>query len=211
MRHWRAEREKAELREQLREQLNVILETRETARGLIVNLSDVLFDFNKATLRPGAREKLAKIAGIIQSHPGLEMEAEGHADSIGTDKLQPAVVRTAGGIRPCVPHRAGYCSRDRRHRRIRRKPSRGHERNAGRATAESSRRTGRVGRADRNERAGRDPSTGEIVTRHTPFTRRRATSSREGNRRPRYTGSPGNLKPNRFVSSGMLAASTSRP
>ena len=81
----RAEREKAELREQLREQLNVILETRETARGLIVNLSDVLFDFNKATLRPGAREKLARIAGIIQSHPGLEMEAEGHADSIGTD------------------------------------------------------------------------------------------------------------------------------
>ena len=81
----RAEREKAELREQLREQLNVILETRETARGLIVNLSDVLFDFNKATLRPGAREKLARIAGIVQSHPGLEMEAEGHADSIGTD------------------------------------------------------------------------------------------------------------------------------
>jgi outer membrane protein OmpA-like peptidoglycan-associated protein len=80
-----AEREKADLREQLREQLNVILETRETARGLIVNLSDVLFDFNKATLRPGAREKLAKIAGIVLAHPGLMMEAEGHADSIGTD------------------------------------------------------------------------------------------------------------------------------
>jgi outer membrane protein OmpA-like peptidoglycan-associated protein len=80
-----AEREKAELRAQLREQLNVILETRETARGLIVNLSDVLFDFNKATLRPGAREKLAKIAGIILAHPGLRMEAEGHADAVGTD------------------------------------------------------------------------------------------------------------------------------
>jgi outer membrane protein OmpA-like peptidoglycan-associated protein len=80
-----AEREKADLREQLRNQLNVILETRETARGLIVNLSDVLFDFNKATLRPGAREKLAKIAGIVLAHPGLTMEAEGHADSIGTD------------------------------------------------------------------------------------------------------------------------------
>ena len=80
-----AERDKAELRAQLREQLNVILETRETARGLIVNLSDVLFDFNKATLRPGAREKLAKIAGIILAHPGLRMEAEGHADAVGTD------------------------------------------------------------------------------------------------------------------------------
>jgi outer membrane protein OmpA-like peptidoglycan-associated protein len=80
-----AERDKAELRAQLREQLNVILETRETARGLIVNLSDVLFDFNRATLRPGAREKLAKVAGIILAHPGLRMEAEGHADAVGTD------------------------------------------------------------------------------------------------------------------------------
>jgi outer membrane protein OmpA-like peptidoglycan-associated protein len=45
----------------------------------------VLFDFNKATLRPGAREKLAKVAGIVLAHPGLKTEAEGHADSIGTD------------------------------------------------------------------------------------------------------------------------------
>jgi outer membrane protein OmpA-like peptidoglycan-associated protein len=80
-----AERDKAELRAQLREQLSVILETRETARGLIVNLSDVLFDFNRATLRAGAREKLAKVAGIILAHPGLRMEAEGHADAVGTD------------------------------------------------------------------------------------------------------------------------------
>ena len=80
-----AEQEKAQLREQLRQQLNVILETRETARGLIVNLSDVLFDFDRATLRPGAREKLARVAGIITSHPGLRIEAEGHADAIGTD------------------------------------------------------------------------------------------------------------------------------
>ena len=81
-----AEREKAVLRDQLRVQLNEILETRETARGLIVNLSDVLFDFNKATLRPGAREKLAKVAGIVLAHPGLKTEAEGHADAIGTDQ-----------------------------------------------------------------------------------------------------------------------------
>jgi len=81
-----AEREKAALREQLRVQLNEILETRETARGLIVNLSDVLFDFNKATLRPGAREKLAKISGIVLAHPGLKTQAEGHADAIGSDQ-----------------------------------------------------------------------------------------------------------------------------
>jgi outer membrane protein OmpA-like peptidoglycan-associated protein len=82
----RAEQEKAELRQQLRDQLNVILETRETARGLIVNLSDVLFDFDRSTLRPGAREKLAKVAGLVLAHPGLRMDVEGHADAIGTDE-----------------------------------------------------------------------------------------------------------------------------
>jgi outer membrane protein OmpA-like peptidoglycan-associated protein len=67
------------------EQLNVILETRETARGLIVNLSDVLFDVDRATLKPGAREKLARVAGILASHPDLHIEIEGHTDSTGSD------------------------------------------------------------------------------------------------------------------------------
>ena len=80
-----AEREKAELRERLRQQLNVVLETRETARGLIVNLSDVLFDTAQATLKPGAREKLARVSGILSSHPGLKLEIEGHTDSVGSD------------------------------------------------------------------------------------------------------------------------------
>ena len=80
-----SEREKAELRDRLRQQLNVILETRETARGLIVNLSDVLFDVDSANLKPGAREKLARVAGIVSSHPDLKMEIEGHTDSTGTD------------------------------------------------------------------------------------------------------------------------------
>lgn len=81
-----AEREKAALRDKLREQLNIILETRETARGLIVNLSDVLFDFNKADLKPGAREKLAKISGVLLTYPGLEISLEGHTDSVGSDE-----------------------------------------------------------------------------------------------------------------------------
>jgi outer membrane protein OmpA-like peptidoglycan-associated protein len=80
-----SEREKAELRERLRQQLNVILETRETARGLIVNLSDVLFDVDSANLKPGAREKLARVAGIVSGHPDLKMEIEGHTDSTGSD------------------------------------------------------------------------------------------------------------------------------
>jgi outer membrane protein OmpA-like peptidoglycan-associated protein len=81
-----AEQEKAALRERLREQLSVVLETRETARGLIVNVSDVLFDTGSATLKPGAREKLARVAGILAAHPDLKIEIEGHTDSVGGDE-----------------------------------------------------------------------------------------------------------------------------
>ena len=81
----KAEREKAELRDQLRQQLNSILETRESARGLIVNLSDVLFDTGSANLKPGTREKLAKVAGILLSHRGLKLQVEGHTDSVGSE------------------------------------------------------------------------------------------------------------------------------
>jgi len=81
-----AEQAQQQLRQQLLQQFNVILETRDTARGLIVNMSDVLFDFNKYTLRQEAREKLAKISGIILSHPGLKLEVDGYTDSIGTDE-----------------------------------------------------------------------------------------------------------------------------
>ncbi len=80
-----AEAEKTQLRAQLLLQFNTILETRDTARGLIVNMSDVLFDTAKHTLRPAAREKLAKVAGIIAGHPGLRLAVEGYTDSVGSD------------------------------------------------------------------------------------------------------------------------------
>ena len=82
----KAEAGKAELRERLRQQLNLILETRETARGLIVNISDVLFDFNKYTLKPGAREKMAKVSGILLAYPGLKIQLEGYTDNVGSDE-----------------------------------------------------------------------------------------------------------------------------
>jgi len=78
-----AQHEQAALREQLRQQLNQVLDTRETARGLIVNLSDVLFDSGSAVLKPGAREKLARVAGILLTHPDLRLQVEGHTDSVG--------------------------------------------------------------------------------------------------------------------------------
>jgi len=74
------------MRKRLEQQLSMILETRESARGLIVNISDVLFDFNKYTLKPGAREKMAKVSGILLAYPGLHLQLEGHTDSIGTDE-----------------------------------------------------------------------------------------------------------------------------
>jgi outer membrane protein OmpA-like peptidoglycan-associated protein len=81
-----SEAEKAEMRRKLLAQLNAILETRDSARGLIVNMSDVLFDFNQSTLKPGAREKLAKVSGILLAYPGLKLAIEGHTDSIGSDE-----------------------------------------------------------------------------------------------------------------------------
>jgi outer membrane protein OmpA-like peptidoglycan-associated protein len=81
----RATQEKVQLRAQLLSQFNAILQTRDTARGLIVNMSDVLFDTGKHTLRPIAREKLAKVAGIVSGHPGLRLDVEGYTDSVGGD------------------------------------------------------------------------------------------------------------------------------
>ncbi len=95
-----AERERAELRERLQQQLNIILETRESARGLIVNMSDVLFDTDRATLKPGAREKLAKVAGILSTYPDLEIEVEGHTDSVGSDEYNQSLSeRRAASVR----------------------------------------------------------------------------------------------------------------
>ncbi|MFT4113864.1 OmpA family protein [Silvibacterium sp.] len=75
-----------QMRERLKDQLNAVLQTKETARGLIVNMSDVLFDFGKYTLKPEAREKLAKVSGILLSYPGLTLQVEGYTDNVGSDE-----------------------------------------------------------------------------------------------------------------------------
>jgi outer membrane protein OmpA-like peptidoglycan-associated protein len=77
--------EREELRARLLQQFNLILETRDTARGLVVNMSDVLFDSGKFTLRAQAREKLAKISGIVLAYPSLKLAVEGNTDSVGTE------------------------------------------------------------------------------------------------------------------------------
>ncbi len=82
-----AVRDREELRAKLLLQFNAILTTRDTARGLVVNLSDVLFDTGKYTLRPEAREKLAKISGIVLAYPDLKLAIEGNTDSVGSDAM----------------------------------------------------------------------------------------------------------------------------
>jgi outer membrane protein OmpA-like peptidoglycan-associated protein len=81
-----AVRQKEEMRARLLAQLNQVLQTRDTARGLIVSMPDVLFDFNKYTLKPEARERLARISGIVLAYPDLKLQIEGYTDSIGSDE-----------------------------------------------------------------------------------------------------------------------------
>ncbi len=74
------------VRERLRSQLNSVLATSETARGLIVNMSDVLFDTGKYTLKNDTKVSLAKVSGILQAYPGLKLQVEGYTDSVGGDE-----------------------------------------------------------------------------------------------------------------------------
>ena len=95
-----AEQEKAELRARLLQQLNSILATRDSARGLIANMSDVLFRSGSFELLPGARERLAKVSGIILAYPSLHVSIEGHTDSVGGDEYnQTLSERRAQAVR----------------------------------------------------------------------------------------------------------------
>ena len=82
-----SEQEQALLRAQLREQLNAIMKTTDSARGLIVSMTGLLFETGKSTLVPRVRENLARVAGILLGHPGLQIEVEGHTDSVGSDTM----------------------------------------------------------------------------------------------------------------------------
>jgi outer membrane protein OmpA-like peptidoglycan-associated protein len=100
-----AETDKAAMRAKLSEQLNSILQTRDSARGLIVSMSDVLFDTGKYSLKPGAREKLAKVAGILLAYPGLSIEVGGYTDNVGGDAMNQTLSENrAGSVRDYLVH-----------------------------------------------------------------------------------------------------------
>lgn len=79
-----AENDKAQMRARMLQQLNQVLATRDSARGLIVNMPDVLFDTGKADLKSTARERMAKVAGILIAYPDIHVEIDGYTDSTGS-------------------------------------------------------------------------------------------------------------------------------
>jgi outer membrane protein OmpA-like peptidoglycan-associated protein len=85
-----------QMRERLRAQLSQVLQTQETARGLIVNMSDVLFDTAKYTLKPEAREKLAKVSGILLAYPNLKVQVEGYTDNVGSEQYNLTLSQQRG-------------------------------------------------------------------------------------------------------------------
>ncbi|MGA8528628.1 MAG: OmpA family protein [Acidobacteriaceae bacterium] len=95
-----ADSDKAAMRAQLTEKLNAVLQTRDSARGLIISMSDVLFNTGQYSLSSGAREKLAKVSGILLSYPGLSIAVGGYTDNVGSDAMnQKLSENRAGAVR----------------------------------------------------------------------------------------------------------------
>ena len=83
----RLRKERDNLAGQLNTALSSVAEITQTARGVVVNLPDILFDTNKATLKPNAQVAMGKLAGIVSVFPNINLRVEGHTDSTGTDAI----------------------------------------------------------------------------------------------------------------------------
>ena len=95
-----SEQQAEQQRQRLLQQLNQVLQTKDSAKGLIVNVSDVLFDTGKSTLKPGAKVRLAKVAGIILAYPDLRLEVDGYTDSTGSHEFNQGLSeRRADAVR----------------------------------------------------------------------------------------------------------------
>ncbi|HEY7495042.1 MAG TPA: OmpA family protein [Candidatus Tectomicrobia bacterium] len=67
------------------EQELAALKAKETERGLVLTLGDVLFEFNRADLKPGTMQKLYPLVTFLQENPTRNVVIEGHTDNIGSD------------------------------------------------------------------------------------------------------------------------------
>ena len=70
---------------QLQTLVTEITNLRQTSRGLVISLSDILFDVNRATLKAGAEQNVRRIAAVLQQYPDHQISVEGHTDSEGSD------------------------------------------------------------------------------------------------------------------------------
>jgi outer membrane protein OmpA-like peptidoglycan-associated protein len=74
----------AEAQRQLQEEI-ARMQLEQTERGLLMTLGDVLFDFDQATLRPGAANKLVLLGDFLKKYPDRQLLIEGYTDSVGSD------------------------------------------------------------------------------------------------------------------------------
>ena len=110
---WQAEQEKLALRRRLLEQFSLVLDARDTERGLVVNIGDVLFASGSSTLRPEAREKLARFSGIVLAYPDLRLQTEGHTDNVGSLEMNQKLSEDRAERGPRISHFAGRACRER--------------------------------------------------------------------------------------------------
>ncbi|MGZ5479106.1 MAG: OmpA family protein [Candidatus Aminicenantales bacterium] len=80
-------KERDELAGMLKGALSSVAETTETARGVVVSLSGILFDVGTATLKPASQISVAKLAGILLVFPNMNLSIEGYTDSTGSADL----------------------------------------------------------------------------------------------------------------------------
>jgi len=96
-----AQQQNAELQQRLSE-----LQAKETDRGLLVTLGDVLFEFNRAEIKPSAQGSLHKLADFLQQHPERRVLIEGYTDNVGavaynttlSQRRAEAVARALAGM-----------------------------------------------------------------------------------------------------------------
>lgn len=94
------------------------LKARETERGIVLTMSDVLFDVDQATLKPGAQSVITRLAAFLREYPERTVQIEGHTDSTGSTayNLQLSLARAENvaralareGIDPARVSARGY-------------------------------------------------------------------------------------------------------
>jgi outer membrane protein OmpA-like peptidoglycan-associated protein len=92
-----ADTKKTDLRMSLLENMNGVLPSRDTGRGLVATVADS--DFSGSELHPGVSSRIGRIAAIVIAHPGLRVDVEGNSDS---DATAPVASERAEAVRSAL-------------------------------------------------------------------------------------------------------------